>query len=216
MMSDGLLSLFEETMMPVDLGYLRCCNQTCQVKMTHATITDIPKVIDLRLRTDDDVISNGVPPPPPNVALGLGVVSVVSAIIAKVDGTAVSTDRGIVVTDVAGAISGSGGITEDVKVAKVASGSVGEVDVVDTGDTTTLERVASSEMVASGLSAELSLIDSGTWLGSKSGVTVIVGWASIPSAVSASVDPRALGQIVVVPSEMKNLPISVSKGAFVP
>lgn len=214
-MSDGPISRFEEAMMPVYLGYRRCCNQSSQVRTTHPTITDIPKVVDLRLRTDNDVISKGVPPPPPNVALGSVVISVVLAISAMVVGTAVSTDKGIVVTDVAGAIAGSGGITEVVKVAKVTSGSLGEVDVVDTGDTTTLERVASSKIVASGLSAELSVMDSGTWLGMESDATVIVGCTSIPSAVSEPVDPRALGQIAVVPSKMKNLPINVSRGAFV-
>lgn len=140
--------------------------------MAKLTIADAPKVIGLRLRWDDDVMSNGVPPPPPFFAWGLGGVSVVSAITAMLVDAAVSADRGMVVTDVA---TGSSGVTDVVKVAEAAPGSPGESDDAECTGTTGLETAVGSEIVASGISADLSLVDSGTSLGLEIDVMVIVG-----------------------------------------
>jgi hypothetical protein len=148
------------------------------------------------------VISNGVPPPPPNVALSFGAVTAVSNnAISDVVVGAVSADKGMVVTD---GVSGSDGGTDVVKIVEAASDGPRDIDIVD------------EEAVFSEPPIELSLIGSGTLLGLRFDVSAIVGCPSIPSAVSESVGPRALGHMAVVPSEMKNKPINISRVALDP
>lgn len=114
--------------LPYNLRCLNCwrqCSYEHQARMAKPTSTDAPKVFGLDWRKDDDVISNGVPPPspPPEVALSLGVFSVLSA--AGV-GAGVSAERGIVVTDVCttDGVDGSGRLTDVVTVAGSWSGNL--------------------------------------------------------------------------------------------
>lgn len=145
--------------------------------------------------------SNGVPPPPPNVALSFGAITAVSdSAVSVVDG-AVSADNGMVVTD---CISGSDRGADVVKVAEVAPGGPSDIDVVD------------EEAVLSEFPTKLSLVWSGTLLGLRFDVTVAVGCSSIPPAASDPVNSRALGHMAAVPSEIKNKPISVSSVALAP
>ena len=133
-------------------------------------------------------------------------------------GAAVSTDKGMVVTDVASpdTVAESGGVTDVVEGAEGASGWLGEEDGVKKVGTTTVEMVVSAEVVVLGMLAELSLKDFGMSLGSNGDVTVKVGCTSIPSAESEPVGPRALGHTAVVPSDIKNMPIKVSGYALLP
>ncbi len=133
----------------------------------------------------------------------MGAVAVVSAAAAMVV-AAVSTDKGMVVTDVAvvGNVVESEGVTEVIRVSGTASDSTCGADVMGTG--------------VSGAGAELSSIDSEALLGMALDMTVIVGWSSIISAPSDTDSPLALGHTAVVPSKMKNMPIKVFGYAFAP
>lgn len=150
------------------------------------------------------MISNGVPPPSPAVALRFSAVSVVSGI------PAVSADRGMVVTDVAWAVAESTGATDVMKVAEAASCSTRVVDTIEFTGTAGLEKAVGSGVIVLGFSADPS------WADLTFGGKVIVGCTSIPFAASELVDPCAFGQIAFVPRKVKNIPINVSGGTFVP